>query len=85
MVPSVALLATLLTATAPASGAVNGSVCDALALLCKFAPPRLRRKYNTPPGQEGVYGWDVRLGAISRNLPQSPVTSSGPGAWEEQG
>ena len=40
---------------------------------------------GTPPGQEGVYGWDIRLGAISRNLPQSPVTLSGPGAWEKQG
>ena len=30
---------------------------------------------GTPPGQEGVYGWDVRLGAISRDLPQSPAIS----------
>ena len=25
--------------------------------------------------QEWVYGWDIRLGAISRNLPQSPAIS----------
>ena len=28
-----------------------------------------------PHTQEGVYGWDIRLGAISRNLPQSPAIS----------